>query len=63
VRDEDVRRACLARRRQEAWREGEHAREQVAIGKPEREGVGGPVRVAPYADVRRIDRAAGEGVA
>src|SRR5918997_1022840 len=62
VRDEDSRRALLARRRQKPRREGEHVREKVAVGQSEREGVGGPIGVAPYADARRIDRAAGEGL-
>src|SRR5215207_8222663 len=62
VRDEDARRARLAGRCKEPRREGEHVREEVAVGQPEREGVGGSVGVASHAEALRIDLAACEGV-
>src|ERR671920_2350141 len=60
VGDEDARRAGLPGRRHEPRRESDHVPEEVTIGEPQREGVGGPVRETPYGHVLRGDGIAGE---
>src|SRR5215207_11013064 len=62
VRDKEPRGAPLSSWRHESRREREHVREQVSVHDPERERVGGSVRVATDGEVRRIHRVAAERV-